>query len=170
MATRDTGATEALTGKPVTKDEVHAAFAHVCERARAIIASGDKWRAWVLCDREPNGDWTRGRVTLLGDAAHPMLQYFAQGACMAMEDAVCLSHSVENCGGDVEAALQDYNAQRAVRTARLQMKSRLIGQYIYHPDGVQAQVRNTIMRSFSVEEYYNRFEWLYGGNGLESAN
>ena len=170
VATRDTGTPEALAGKPVSKDEVHAAFAHVCERAQAIIASGDKWRAWVLCDRDPNGNWTQGRVTLLGDAAHPMLQYFAQGACMAMEDAVCLAHAMEHHDGQIEPALETYNTQRAVRTARLQMKSRLIGEYIYHPDGVQAQVRNTIMRSFSVEEYYNRFEWLYGGNGLESSH
>ena len=61
-------------------------------RAQEIIRHGKNWRLWVLCDRDPVERWVDGRVALLGDAAHPMLQYFAQGACQAMEDAVCLSH------------------------------------------------------------------------------
>ena len=59
---------------------------------RDIIRHGKNWKLWVLCDRDPTERWVDGRVALLGDAAHPMLQYFAQGACQAMEDAVCLSH------------------------------------------------------------------------------
>ncbi len=62
------------------------------ERAQNIIRHGKNWKLWVLCDRDPTERWVDGRVALLGDAAHPMLQYFAQGACQAMEDAVCLSH------------------------------------------------------------------------------
>ena len=59
------------------------------------FATGKNWRLWVLCDRDPVERWVDGRVALLGDAAHPMLQYFAQGACMALEDAVCLSHLLD---------------------------------------------------------------------------
>ena len=88
-------APEPVAGKPVPRDEVMRGFAHVHEKARQIIDLATEWKLWVLCDREPVEKWVDGRVVLLGDAAHPMLQYMAQGACMAMEDAVCLSHMVE---------------------------------------------------------------------------
>ncbi len=60
----------------------------------------------MLCDRDPVLGWVDGRVALLGDAAHPMLQYMAQGACMAMEDAVCLSHMMATHDGEVAPALR----------------------------------------------------------------
>jgi salicylate hydroxylase len=75
---------EAVAGKPVSKDEVRQGFEHIAPRAQQIIEHGEDWKLWVLCDRDPILDWADGRVALLGDAAHPMLQYFAQGACMAM--------------------------------------------------------------------------------------
>ncbi|MEM8813619.1 MAG: 3-hydroxybenzoate 6-monooxygenase [Pseudomonadota bacterium] len=86
---------EPVAGKPVTKDEVRQGFEHIHPKARQVIDHGENWKLWVLCDRDPIVNWVDGRVALLGDAAHPMLQYFAQGACMAMEDAVCLGHMVE---------------------------------------------------------------------------
>ena len=113
-------------------------------------------------------NWVDGRVALLGDAAHPMLQYFAQGACMAMEDAVCMSHMFELYGEDVETALQQYLSQRMARTARVQLSSRLIGEYIYHPDGAKAAVRNQVMSRRTPEEWYNGLAWLYGGTGLDA--
>ncbi len=108
-------------------------------------------------------------MTLLGDAAHPMLQYYAQGACMAMEDAVCLSHMMEAHGGDMDRAFEAYRAQRVVRTARVQVGARAIGDHIYHPSGAHALVRDSIMRAMSAEDYYDRLEWLYGGTGLSDA-
>src|SRR5204862_8349921 len=69
--------------------ELHERFAQTCAPVREVLAKIESWRMWVLCDRPPIKDWSRGRITLLGDAAHPMLQYLAQGACMAVEDAVC---------------------------------------------------------------------------------
>ena len=92
VVTYHNDAPEPVAGKPVSDEEVMQGFAHVHARAQNIIRHGKNWRLWVLCDRDPNERWVDGRVALLGDAAHPMLQYFAQGACMAMEDAVCLSH------------------------------------------------------------------------------
>ncbi len=163
-------APEPVTGKPVPIEEVRQGFAHVSERARKIIEHGTDWRLWVLCDREPIHDWVDGRVALLGDAAHPMMQYYAQGACMAMEDAVCLAHVMERHGGDVEAALVDYRDRRVVRTGRVQIGSRAIGEHIYHPAGVHAMVRNEIMRSLSTEDHYDRLEWLYGSTGLTEAS
>jgi 3-hydroxybenzoate 6-monooxygenase len=96
----------------------------------------------VLCDREPVERWVDGRVALLGDAAHPMMQYFAQGACMAMEDAVCPAHMINAHPGDVETGLENYRRRRMLRTARVQLQSREIGNHIYHPSGAHAQLRN----------------------------
>jgi 2-polyprenyl-6-methoxyphenol hydroxylase-like FAD-dependent oxidoreductase len=107
-------------------------------------------------------------VALLGDAAHPMLQYFAQGACQAMEDAVCLSHMLAQ-HDDHAVALEGYRAQRFPRTAKVQMLSRAIGEHIYHPDGEHARLRNAIMSAKSSEEWYGDLAWLYGGTGLGAA-
>ncbi|WP_425073584.1 3-hydroxybenzoate 6-monooxygenase [Sagittula sp. S175] len=157
---------EAIAGRPVSKEEVAQGFEHIHPKARQIIEHGDNWKLWVLCDREPISNWVDGRVALLGDAAHPMLQYFAQGACMAMEDAVALSHCIETID-DTETLLQTYQDMRRVRTARVQMNSRLIGEYIYHPDDAKAAVRNHVMKGMSPQDWYNQLNWLYGSNGIE---
>jgi salicylate hydroxylase len=145
-------------------------FAHVHERARQIIDHGSDWKLWVLCDREPVDNWVDGRVALLGDAAHPMLQYMAQGACMAMEDAVCLAHMMETFAGDIEKALDAYRLQRVLRTARVQLQSRAMGEHVYHPAGAHAQLRNAIMRAKSSDDWYEDLAWLYGGTGLAEKN
>jgi 2-polyprenyl-6-methoxyphenol hydroxylase-like FAD-dependent oxidoreductase len=159
-------APEPVAGKPVPEQEVMRGFAHIHERAQAIIRHGTNWKLWVLCDRDPTERWIDGRVVLLGDAAHPMLQYFAQGACQAMEDAVCLSHMLGSHASDYAGALEKYRAQRFPRTARVQLLSRAIGEHIYHPDGEHARLRNAIMSAKSQEEWYGDLAWLYGGTGL----
>lgn len=158
-----------VAGKPVSKDEVRKGFAHIHESARQIIEIGNDWRLWVLCDRDPVENWVDGRVALLGDAAHPMMQYYAQGACMAMEDAVCLSQSLDTHRSDLHTGLTAYQNQRLVRTARVQVGSRVIGDLIYHPAGMQARVRNEIMGAMGVDDYYDRLAWLYGSTGLMGA-
>jgi salicylate hydroxylase len=158
-----------VAGVPVDHDEVMQGFRHIHERAQAIIRIGVNWKLWVLCDREPTEHWVDGRVALLGDAAHPMLQYFAQGACMALEDAVALSHVVGLHGEDVGRALTAYRDQRLLRTARVQLQSRAIGEHIYHPEGPHAMLRNAIMRAKSPTDWYDTLAWLYGGNGLEGS-
>ncbi len=159
---------EPIAGRPVSRKEVMQGFEHITPRARQIIEHGQDWKLWVLCDRDPISNWRDGRVALLGDAAHPMLQYFAQGACMALEDAVCLSHCMENYSDDIENALETYQNQRRVRTARVQMNSRLIGDYIYHPDDAQAAVRDHVMSNMTPDEWCDQLHWLYGSNGLEN--
>ena len=159
-------APEPVAGKPVSDDEVMRGFAHLHARAKNIIRHGRDWKLWVLCDRDPAQGWVDGRVVLLGDAAHPMLQYFAQGACMALEDAVCLSHMLDAHAGDTAAALSRYNAQRFARTARVQLLSRAIGDHIYHPAGDHARLRNAIMAAKTSADYYDHLAWLYGGTGL----
>jgi salicylate hydroxylase len=96
-----------------------------------------------------------------------MLQYFAQGACMALEDAVCLSHML-GTHDDPATALERYRQQRFPRTARVQLLSRAIGEHIYHPSGEHARIRNAIMSAKTSEDYYGDLAWLYGGTGLGS--
>ena len=166
VVTYHNDAPEPVAGKPVSNEEVLQGFQHIHERAQNIIRHGKNWRLWVLCDRDPVERWTDGRVTLLGDAAHPMLQYFAQGACMALEDAVCLSHMLDAYPEDHTVALERYRAQRFARTARVQLLSRAIGEHIYHPSGEHARLRNAVMAAKTSEDFYNDLAWLYGGTGL----
>jgi len=161
-------APEPVAGLPVSEEEVRAGFEHVHPKARDIISHGKNWKLWVLCDRDPIENWVDGRVALLGDAAHPMMQYFAQGACMALEDAVCLADKVASFG-TVETALEQYRQQRVLRTARVQLQSRAIGDHIYHPAGAHAALRNAILSAKTPEQMYNDLAWLYGGSGLDSS-
>lgn len=168
VVTYHRGLTEPIAGKPVSNAEVREGFDSVCEQALQIIDHGENWKLWVLCDRDPVDIWVDGHVALLGDAAHPMRQYLAQGACMAMEDAVCLSHHMSDYGDDIERALKAYEKQRIARTARVQLTSRLFGDYVFHPSGATAMARNAVMGSRTQEQWYERVDWLYSGNGLES--
>lgn len=158
-----------VTGLPVTEGEVLAGFQHVHPKAREIIRHGHDWKLWVLCDRDPVENWIDGRVALLGDAAHPTLQYMAQGACMAMEDGVCLAHELAVTPGDQLAALERYRRQRVLRTARIQLQSRAMGDHVLHPDGAHAALRNAIMSAKSDNDWYDSLAWLYGSTGLGVA-
>ena len=168
VVTYHNDAPEPVAGQPVTHDEVRRGFDHVHPRARQIIEMGQDWKKWVLCDRAPVMDWVDGRVALLGDAAHPMLQYLAQGACMAMEDAVCLSHEMAGANDPVRA-LHAYQDRRRLRTARVQLQSRAIGEHVYHPAGAHAALRNAVMSARGPHEWYDQIDWLYGSTGLEGA-
>jgi salicylate hydroxylase len=119
----------------------------------------ETWRMWVLCDRDPVKGWSRGRVTLLGDAAHPTLQYMAQGAAMAVEDAVALASRIEAADWDFPRAFVAYQEERYLRTARVQLTSRFVGDYVYHARGPAAEVRNQLLAGLSSES----MAWLYGG-------
>src|SRR4029078_9927687 len=130
VVTYHNDAPEPVAGKPVSDEEVMQGFGHIHRRAQEIIRHGKNWRLWVLCDRDPVERWVDGRVALLGDAAHPMLQYFAQGACQAMEDAVCLADVMGDGAADMEAALETYRSRRVLRTARVQLQSRATGEHI----------------------------------------
>jgi len=162
VITKDNKADEIVAGKPVSKEEVRSNFSHIHEVPRQLIEIGEDWKMWVLCDRDPIGDWVDGRAVLLGDAAHPTLQYYAQGACMALEDAVVLSELIGNHPEDHGKALLEYRDSRLVRTARIQIGSRQLGDNWFHVEGVHSALRNEIMSGMSEEEYYSYLEWLYG--------
>ncbi len=163
-------APEPVAGKPCSEAEVMRGFEHVHPRAQEIIRHGKDWKYWVLCDRDPVEHWVDGHVALLGDAAHPTLQYFAQGACMAMEDGVALAEEVAAHPGRLDAALEAYRARRVLRTARVQLQSRAIGEHIYHPSGAHAALRNSVMRAKTASDWYDLLAWLYGGSRQTSAD
>ncbi len=146
-----------------SKEEVQSYFQGICPKARQLIDLPKSWRRWATADRDPIGQWTYGRATLLGDAAHPTTQYMAQGACMAMEDAVTLGEALRVSGQDWTRALDLYQKARIGRTARIVLSSREMGR-IYHAKGVERLVRNDLWRGRSPERFYDAMEWLYGWN------
>src|SRR6266852_5742168 len=115
----------------------------------------------VLCDREPVREWSRGRVTLLGDAAHPMLHYLAQGACMAIEDGVSLANKMSEADGDFAAAFLAYQRARYLRTGRVQTMAR----EVYHASDVVRELRNAMLVDRSAQQAYESMAWLYDYEG-----
>ena len=146
-----------------SKEEVQSYFQGICPRARQLIDLPKSWKRWATADREPIGQWSFGRVTLLGDAAHPTTQYMAQGACMAIEDAVTLGEALRVNGNQFEKAFDLYQRSRVARTARIVLSSREMGR-IYHAQGVERLVRNDLWRGRTPERFYDAMEWLYGWN------
>lgn len=169
VATTHDDAQDPVTGVPVSDEAVAAKFAHLVPEAQKIISCGQNWKKWVLCDRDPADNWNDGRATLLGDAAHPTLQYFAQGACMAMEDGMRLAHRLSNCNGDVLKALDQYQNDRIVRTARVQLGSRLIGDHIFHPAGAHAMTRNATLSAMDDRQFQESLAWLYDARPILAA-
>jgi 3-hydroxybenzoate 6-monooxygenase len=141
--------------------EVLSYFDGICAKARQLIDLPKDWKRWATADREPIGQWTYGRVALLGDAAHPTLQYLAQGACMAMEDAVTLGAALRVHDNDFTQAFAHYQRSRVARTARVVLSAREMGR-IFHAKGVERLVRNQLWKDRSPTRYYDAMEWLYG--------
>ena len=141
-------------------EEVLPLFAANCEKPLSLLRVPKTFRRWMLRFREPVARWSEGPVTLLGDAAHLMLQYLAQGAAMAMEDGVCLAVCAEAADGDFAAAFQRYQALRLVRASRVQISSRLFG-LVYHADNVARLVRNDIYQGRAPGRYYDALDWLF---------
>jgi salicylate hydroxylase len=133
---------------------------------KALLAMMDLSRRWVISDRDPIRHWSRGRVTLLGDAAHPTLQTLAQGACMAIEDAVCLAELSEQAHGDFASAFRRYESARYLRTARVQFESRYHWDNFYHVGGVEREVAREIWSKRGEDEMFDCLAWLYDGFAL----
>jgi len=145
-----------------SKDLLWQHFKGQCPEVLRMLERIETWRMWVLCDREPVKNWTLGRVTLLGDAAHPMLQYLAQGACMATEDAVLLAEKARAQPDDLLAAFNAYTQDRYLRTARVQIMARVYGDF-YHARGVTAELRDITLSGRTPQQSYDGIAWLYGG-------
>jgi salicylate hydroxylase len=141
-------------------EEVLPLFAHNCEKPLSILRVPKVFRRWMLRFREPVASWTRGPVALLGDSAHLMLQYLAQGAAMALEDAVCLAACADAADGDFQKGFLEYHKQRLVRASRVQISAKMLG-LVFHAAGVERLVRNDIYRGRSPERYYDALEWIF---------
>ena len=144
-----------------SQDEVMSYFDGIRPRPRQLLSLPKSWKRWATADREPIAQWTFGRVTLLGDAAHPMMQYLAQGACMAIEDAVTLGRALAASDDDLDAGFALYQRSRVARTARVVLMTREMGR-VYHAHGVERLVRNDLWRGRTPERHYDALEWLYG--------
>jgi salicylate hydroxylase len=142
-------------------DELEEMFAPCAPRVRDMLRYISRERNWVLHDRDPVTNWTRGHVTLLGDAAHPTLQYLAQGACMAIEDAVVLAAEVARHGEDYNAAFLAYQRQRMNRTARVVLSARFFGA-VCHAGGGARLLRNELLSQRSADDPWEA-DWLYRG-------
>ena len=144
-----------------SQEEVLSYFTGIGPRPRRLLYKPTSWKRWATADRDPVERWGSGLATLLGDAAHPMLQYMAQGAAMALEDAVTLREAIRACDFDLDAGFRLYESRRVVRTARVAYSSREMGR-IYHAQGVERLVRNSLWRDRPPERFYDALEWLYG--------
>ena len=144
-----------------SREEVQSYFEGICPRAHQLIDLPKSWKRWATADRDPIGQWNFGRVTLLGDAAHPTLQYMAQGGCMALEDAVTLGEALRVNANDFGKAFDLYQRSRVARTARIVLSAREMGR-IFHAQGVERLVRNDLWKGRTPERYYDAMEWLYG--------
>jgi len=139
--------------------ELDAHYAQCCGYVRQSLTKIQRDRRWTMVDRKPIAAWARNRIALLGDAAHPMLQYIAQGACQAIEDAVALADRVA-AEPDIAAAFAAYRDARYLRTARVQISAEFMGT-IFHAEGVGRTLRNRFFAARGADDYRD-LDWLYG--------
>jgi len=155
-----TGQDRMLEPEDFAPEAVLPYFPDRCEVPDRVLRIPKSFRRFCIVHREPVENWTIGATTLLGDAAHPMVQYIAQGAAMALEDAICLGNVADECGGDFAATFQRYQDIRIVRTARVQISSLMMAK-LNHAKGVERLVRNSLFEGRTTEQYLDRLAWLY---------
>jgi 3-hydroxybenzoate 6-monooxygenase len=143
-----------------TADELDDAFAGTCEQVRAAVARIARDRYWPMFDRGPAASWISGRLLLIGDAAHPMLQYLGQGACQALEDAVELGYRLERNGPDIDAAYREFLQARLPRTSRCQTNARPWGELWHTSDPLILGLRNRLLALREPDDY-SELDWLY---------
>jgi salicylate hydroxylase len=148
--------------------ELEHAYRDAHPSMRALIAMMDlRWRR-SIGDRNPVRHWHKGRVVLLGDAAHAPLQSLAQGAGMAIEDGLCLAEAIHAADGDYPAAYRGFEAARLLRTARVQLESRALWDF-YHCGGIERDVRNATVADWDETHLFQCMSWLYDGFRLPAA-
>jgi salicylate hydroxylase len=156
---------------PGDPDVIAAKFTPWCDKARELVASAGEWRRWALVHRSPEHRWSRARMTLLGDAAHPMMPFLAQGASSAIEDGATLAAFLEApCPRpeQLALALKRYDAARIPRTARIQQEARRQGKF-YHVSGLFGRLRDTALRVLPGEAMLNRYDWIFSHDARDIA-
>jgi salicylate hydroxylase len=138
----------------------HLPTARWAPRARSLVRQPEAWLKWALYDRRPVTNWSQGAAALLGDAAHPMLPFLAQGAAMAIEDAAVAAQCLARMPDDATGAMKTYTAVRRARTRKVQSQAAKNGER-YHLAGVPAMLRNAAMRVIGGEQLLHRYDWLY---------
>jgi 3-hydroxybenzoate 6-monooxygenase len=144
------------------RTELEHAYRNAHRTMKALLSMLDLGRRQAIGDRDPIRHWHKGRVVLLGDAAHPTLQSLAQGACMAIEDGLCLADCVADAKPDLETAFQRYESGRVGRTARVTFESRYIWD-VYHSDGIRREVNWQMLGERSEVDNFQCLAWLYDG-------
>ncbi|WP_244443116.1 3-hydroxybenzoate 6-monooxygenase [Bradyrhizobium sp. Ai1a-2] len=144
-----------------SQEEILSHFVGIDRRPHQLLSLLNSGKRWATADREPLDRWSSGHVTLLGDAAHPMLQYLGQGACMTLEDAVTLGAAIRIHPDDLPQAFGLYERSRIARTARAVLSAREFGRLI-HAKGMERIVRNELWKGRTPERFYDALEWLYG--------
>ncbi|MGW3205221.1 FAD-dependent monooxygenase [Streptomyces sp. NPDC001135] len=160
---------ETFSGTVVPTARVREQFAVLCDTAQRLLELATEWKAWVLVDRDPVDGWTDDRVALLGDAAHPMLHYAAQGACLALEDAVVLGDLLDCTAAEVGARLRRYNAARRDRTARVHRLAR-DSIALWHAADTRATARNKALTAMSATDLHDYVAWLHGARNFAAPD
>jgi salicylate hydroxylase len=148
--------------------ELDRTYSNAHPAMRALLSMMDLGRRWQVGDRDPVRHWHKGRIVLLGDAAHAPLQSLAQGACMAIEDGLCLGELIEAADGDFSAAFRRFEATRFLRTARVQLESRALWEF-YHAGRIAREVRNATVADWDEAHMFNCLAWLYDGFAIPAA-
>ncbi len=145
----------------VDTDVLQGAARHLAPELAALIAAGTGWRSWALMDSSPLPRWSNGRIALLGDAAHPVLPYLAQGGVLALEDAVTLAACFARADTTIEVAFERYAKARTLRANRVAASARRNGA-IYHLGGAAALARNVVLKTTPPTRLIASYDWLYG--------
>ncbi|ARK29065.1 FAD-dependent monooxygenase [Halalkalibacter krulwichiae] len=152
------GIADSEWGTPEEMDKVFEGAHPKVEKALSYISRQIRW---PMYDRLPIPNWTKGNITLLGDAAHPMLQYLAQGGVQALEDASYLADMLNEHGNNYEKAFKAFEQERQPRTAKVQRTARTWGEIIHAEDEVSILLRNTIFKQREANDF-SYTDWLYG--------
>jgi salicylate hydroxylase len=148
--------------RPASADTLRAGFARWAKESKSLLERIDEWRNWSLDELVRPGRWSKGRVALLGDAAHPLLPYMAQGAALAIEDAAALAACIASQPADLGPAFARYEELRRPRAERVARFSRRLGR-LYHLGGPLRLARNVMLERRSEERALQRLDWLYQG-------
>jgi salicylate hydroxylase len=159
-STSPTGSTDREQDEAVSRSSLERAFTGWSKEARMLTKAPIRWRVWPLYHRRPISSFSLGPVALVGDAAHPMAPFLAQGAAQAIEDAGALGHVLAQVQ-DIPAALSMYSQSRVARAARVQREALKVG-HIYHMSGPLAFARDATMRLLGTRGLIQRYDWLYG--------